>query len=89
VGLSGAAIFLNAYKTPLPHHHDQNMPEYGARWSEENGRLQLTMPIDCEAVQVMMELEADGQLPVILSVAKPYRAFRPPGSALSGDSHAA
>jgi len=38
------------------------VPEYGAQWFEENGSLHLTMPIDSEAVQVTMELAADGQL---------------------------
>jgi hypothetical protein len=38
------------------------VPIYGAQWLEENGSLRLTMPIDSEAVQVLMELTADGQL---------------------------
>jgi hypothetical protein len=38
------------------------VPEYGAQWSEANGSLSLTMPIDSEAVPVTMELAADGQL---------------------------
>ena len=37
------------------------VPEYGAQWSEENGSLRLTMPIDSEAVPMTIELAADGQ----------------------------
>jgi hypothetical protein len=36
--------------------------EGGTQWSEENGCLHLTMPIDGEEVQATMHLEADGQL---------------------------